>query len=106
MGRMTEPRVLAIMGSGEAAPTMAKVHRALVGRLTNGADRVAVVDTPYGFQENADELSARMVEFFETSVGHPAVIASYRSSDVDAVALATAVARIREAGYVMAGPGS
>ena len=26
---MTGPRILAIMGSGETAPTMAKVHRAL-----------------------------------------------------------------------------
>ena len=66
----------------------------------------AILDTPYGFQENADELSARTVEFFGTSVGRPAAVASYRSRDVDALALATALARIREARYVMAGPGS
>ncbi len=102
---MSGPRILAIMGSGEAAPTMAKVHRALLDRLGEAA-RVAIVDTPYGFQENADELSARMAEFFTTSVGRPAAIASYRSSEVDAVGLATAVARIREAEYAMAGPGS
>lgn len=103
---MTEPRVLAIMGSGETAPTMAKVHRALFDRFGTQPAPVAIIDTPYGFQENADELSTRTLEFFATNVGRAATIASYRSRDVDAVTLATAVARIREARYVMAGPGS
>ena len=85
---------------------MAKVHRALLDRLGDEAAQVAIVDTPYGFQENADELSARTVEFFGTSVGRPAVVATYRSRDADPLTLATAVARIREASYVMAGPGS
>jgi hypothetical protein len=93
------------MGSGETAPTMAKVHRALFERLGPDA-RGAIVDTPYGFQENADELSERTVEFFATSVGRRVSVASYRSRSDDALALATAVARIREASYVMAGPGS
>ena len=105
---MSEPRILAIMGSGETAPTMAKVHRALFERFEVGGAPVpaAILDTPYGFQENADELSSRTLEFFATSVGRPATVASYRSRDVDGVTLATAVARIREARYVMAGPGS
>jgi cyanophycinase-like exopeptidase len=100
------PRILAIMGSGETAPTMAKVHRALLDRFGDEDAPVAIVDTPYGFQENADELSARTVEFFGTNVGRPAVVATYRSREADALTLATAVARIREARYVMAGPGS
>jgi cyanophycinase-like exopeptidase len=103
---MSGPRVLAIMGSGETAPTMAKVHRALFERLGDEPGPAAIVDTPYGFQENADELSARTVEFFATSIGRPAMVATCRSREVDAVTLATAVARIREARYVMAGPGS
>src|SRR6476659_6267040 len=78
------------MGSGETAPTMAKVHRALFDR----------------FQEKADELSARTVEFFATNVGNPVEVASFRTQDVDAVTQSTAVARIRGARYLMAGPGS
>ncbi len=103
---MSGPRILAIMGSGETAPTMAKVHRALFERF--GADPVpaAILDTPYGFQENADDLSSRTVRFFEESVGREVGVASFRSRDVDAVTAATAVARIREARYLMAGPGS
>ena len=103
---MSGPRVLAIMGSGETAPTMAKVHRELFARLGDGPVPAAVLDTPYGFQENADELTARTVRFFADSVGRTVAPASYRSRDVDAVTAATALARIREARYLMAGPGS
>ncbi len=103
---MSDPRILAIMGSGETAPTMAKVHRALFERLGPAPVPAVILDTPYGFQENADELSARTVKFFAESVGREVAIASYRSRDVDALTAATAVARIRPARYVMAGPGS
>ena len=102
------PRILAIMGSGETAPAMAKVHRALFERLgaTGAPVPGAIIDTPYGFQENADELSTRTVEFFASSVGGSVEVASYRHSGVDAVTASTALARIRGARYVMAGPGS
>jgi len=103
---MSGPRVLAIMGSGETAPTMAKVHRVLFERFGPGAVPAAILDTPYGFQENADELSARTVRFFGESLGREVTVASYRSREVDALTAATAVARIREARYLMAGPGS
>ena len=103
---MTSPRILAIMGSGETAPTMAKVHRALLDRLGPDPVPAAIVDTPYGFQENAEQLSARTVRFFADSIGREFGVASYRTRDVDAVTAATAVARIRGARYVMAGPGS
>jgi hypothetical protein len=103
---MSLPRIVAIMGSGETAPTMAKVHRALFERLGPGPVPAAILDTPYGFQENADDLSARTVRFFAESVGRPVSVASYRSRHVDALTAATAIARIREARYLMAGPGS
>ena len=103
------PRILAIMGSGETAPAMAKVHRALFERLGAGPGSPvpgAIIDTPYGFQENADELSARTVEFFAASVSTTVDIASYRNGGVDAVTASTALARIHGSRYVMAGPGS
>jgi hypothetical protein len=103
---MANPRLLAIIGSGETAPAMAKVHRGLFDRLGPGPLPAVILDTPYGFQENADDLSSRTVRFFEESVGRPVGVASYRSSDVDALTTATAVARVREARYLMAGPGS
>jgi cyanophycinase-like exopeptidase len=96
-------RLLTIMGSGETAPTMAKVHRALIGRVGEPA---VLLDTPYGFQENADDISARAQEYFATSVGALITVASYRNASVDAATAGTAVARIRAAAYAVAGPGS
>jgi hypothetical protein len=93
------------MGSGETAPTMAKVHRALFARLPADAPG-ALFDTPYGFQENADEVTARALEYFHENVGHPLALASFRRADADPLTRATAVARAREAAYLFAGPGS
>jgi cyanophycinase-like exopeptidase len=103
---VSEPRVLAIMGSGEIAPTMARVHRALFDRFGSRQVPAVIIDTPYGFQENADDLSARTVDFFRDSVGRDFSVASYRSRDVGPIEEATALARIGEAAYIMAGPGS
>jgi hypothetical protein len=107
MGRERGPRVLAIMGSGETAPTMARVHRALFERFGARSTVPAVlIDTPYGFQENADVLSERIVDYFRVSVGREMTVASYRTRDVDALEAATALARLGEARYVLSGPGS
>jgi cyanophycinase-like exopeptidase len=99
-------RLLAIMGSGETAPTMVKPHRQVFDRL--GPDRVpaVVVDTPYGFQANADDISARAVDYFAASVGRSVDVASLRRSDGDPVGWATAMAQVSAAAWVFAGPGS
>jgi hypothetical protein len=104
---VSDPRILTIMGSGEIAPTMAKVHRALFDRFgPKTAAPATLIDTPYGFQENADDLSERIIDYFRVSIGREMNVASYRSSRVDAVETATAMARIGEARYILAGPGS
>jgi cyanophycinase-like exopeptidase len=100
------PRLLTIMGSGETAPTLAKVHRALLERLGPGSVTASLIDTPYGFQENADDISARTVDYFRESVGADIAVASLRSTYADPLLRSTAVARIRGARYVFAGPGS
>jgi hypothetical protein len=43
---MSGPRVLAIMGSGETAPTMAKVNRALFERFGTAAISAAILVNP------------------------------------------------------------
>jgi cyanophycinase-like exopeptidase len=99
------PRILTIMGSGETTPTMVRVHRAVFDRLGKPAAAV-LLDTPYGFQENAQDISNRAVEYFRDSVGRPISVASFLSADVDPLVRETAVARIRGAGLAFAGPGS
>jgi len=100
------PRLLVIMGSGETSPTMSKVHRDLFDRL--GPDLPAVLlDTPYGFQENADDISAKAVGYFRQSVQREVGVASYRSAAADdPLAYETMLDRLRRAAYVFAGPGS
>lgn len=98
------PRLLAIMGSAETTPTMTKPHRRIFERIGTGT--AVLLDTPYGFQENADDISARAVEYFAKSVSRTVGVASYRSRDIDALAAETARTRIRSADWVFAGPGS
>src|SRR5205807_6697454 len=66
-----------------------------------------VLDTPFGFQENANEIANRAVAYFRESVGADLGVATYRSARTeDAVTYETMLARVREANYVFAGPGS
>ncbi|MGH3870412.1 MAG: CysS/YqeB C-terminal domain-containing protein [Pseudonocardiaceae bacterium] len=92
------------MGSGETAPTMAKVHRLLVTRLGTPPVDAVLLDSPYGFQENADEISQRAIGYFH-NLRIPCAIASWRTTD-DVGLRERALARIDGAGYVFAGPGS
>jgi hypothetical protein len=103
---MTAPRLLTIMGSGETAPTMMKPHRDLIARLP-GTPSAVVLDTPYGFQENAPELASRAVEYFRKSVGHPIEVAGLtRLHDGDPLSIEQGLDRVRRADYLFAGPGS
>jgi hypothetical protein len=94
------------MGSGETSPTMVKTHRALLDRLGPRASAV-MLDTPFGFQENAGELSAKAIEYFRGSVGRDLGVASFRAaSTATAVDVETMLEQVRAASYVFAGPGS
>jgi cyanophycinase-like exopeptidase len=87
---------------------MAPVHRAVIARLAAGLGRPAravILDTPYGFQENADHLTERIVRFFRDRVGVDATpIHLPRAGDPTADAAATEA--VRQADFVFAGPGS
>ncbi|MGH3854170.1 MAG: CysS/YqeB C-terminal domain-containing protein [Pseudonocardiaceae bacterium] len=98
------PRLLAIMGSGETAPTMAKVHRLLIERLGVTSADAVLLDSPYGFQENAREISQRAVGYFR-NFQVALDVASWPTAD-DVLARERALARINAADYVFAGPGS
>ena len=69
---VTTPRILAIMGSGETAPTMKGPHRSIFERLGPDVDAV-LLDTPFGFQENAPILAAKATEYFRDAVGREVV---------------------------------
>jgi len=103
---MAAPCLLTIMGSGEITATMVPVHRAVFERFP-GRPLVAVLDTPYGFQENADELTARTLDYFHTSLPMADVeVASLRSASTPAPARERALDTLRRAQVVFSGPGS
>ena len=107
---MTLPRILAIMGSGETAPTMVTTHRKLTSLLPQPVQAV-VLDTPYGFQENAPELASRAQDYFHTSINVEIEIAGLvRLHDThiaaDPVQIERGLRRVANADYIFAGPGS
>jgi hypothetical protein len=94
------------MGSGETSPTMVSTHRMLVGKLPKPV-RAALLDTPYGFQENAPELATKAVEYFNTSINVALDVAGLTEiSAGDALAIEKGLQLVADAQYVFAGPGS
>ena len=101
------PRLLTIMGSGETAPTMIKVHRAVVERLGPGPVHGVLLDTPFGFQTNAPDIAARAVDYFRDSVGATLEVAGLRSAaDLAPPHGDAVIARLAAAPLVFSGPGS
>jgi cyanophycinase-like exopeptidase len=100
------PRILTILGSGETSPTMVTPHQRTFARLGAHAHGV-LLDSPYGFQENADELTEKAQLFFRESVGRDVEAVTFRAAPpTDAVAHASEMARLRAADWIFAGPGS
>jgi hypothetical protein len=97
---------IVLMGSGELTSTMVEVHKDMIGRLGPAA-RAVFLDTPAGFQLNADQISAKAGEYFRDKVGHPMALASYKSKTHSALFESEkAFIALKQADYVLIGPGS
>ena len=94
--------MLVVMGSGETAPTMVKVHRRVFDAVGPGPS--LLLDTPYGFQGNADDLSRRAVAYFADVAAREVTPLEWRTRDDSAAD--RAVAALRGARWAFAGPGS
>jgi hypothetical protein len=109
---VSTPRLLVIMGSGETAPTMVTPHRDVVARFPGAAPRAVLLDTPYGFQENAAEISQRAVDYFAQRVQLQIEVAGFPGPlAVDPLERSpqptpACLARLRTADVVFSGPGS
>ena len=97
--------VLALLGSGETAPGMTKIHRDLLAHYRN--PHALNLNTAYGFQENVTQMSEKLTDYFRVSLGTALETVDFTSFD-DATALqrADVKRRVRGADYVFAGPGS
>jgi hypothetical protein len=83
---------------------MARVHRLLVERLGAAPVDAVLLDSPYGFQENADEISLRTIGYFR-NLQIPLAVASWPTAD-DVLRRERALVRVKDANYVFSGPGS
>jgi cyanophycinase-like exopeptidase len=117
MAHYPDGRILAIIGSGETSPTMVTVHRELVSRLGVDHPQAIVLATPYAFQENVADVSARAQRYFADSVGLRVRIAAGTSPQADPEMAppltgedepeeGRQAADIGTADWVFAGPGS
>ena len=97
-------RRLVIMGSGETTTGMLGVHREVFSGLPDPTD-ARLMDSPFAFQENADELVEKINQYFTESLGHP-LRAINLPAAADALTVERALAGIRAADWVFAGPGS
>lgn len=100
-------RLLAIMGSGETTPTMAKVHRHILSLLGPEPGPAVLVGTPFGFQANAAEISARAVSYFRQSVGlDVSVVPMRKPTQESTTELQGELAQVASARWLFSGPGS
>ncbi|HYN74981.1 MAG TPA: hypothetical protein VEV13_02185, partial [Candidatus Limnocylindria bacterium] len=93
-----------LMGSGETAPTMVRVHRRVFADI--GPGPAVLLDTPFGFQANADDLVEKTRTYFVESVGREVEVASWRRRDAPTVEQERALALLHSARWAFAGPGS
>ncbi len=93
------------MGSGELTSTMVEVHKEILAHL-GSSPKAFFLDTPAGFQLNADQLSQKAAEYFRVNVGCPMAAISFKSKDIPVPEAEQAFRALREADYVLVGPGS
>jgi hypothetical protein len=100
------PGTLTLIGSGEMSPSMGKVHRAVMSRIL-GAVQAVFLDTPAGFELNADPISANAVQYFKQHLNLDLAVASFKAAAAATPAkLENALRKLQQANYIFAGPGS
>ncbi len=100
------PGTVTLMGSGEMTRSMSKVHRWLVSKI-EAPVRAVFLDTPAGFELNADDISARACAYVAEYVGVPCSLASFKAADrASTQETERALRKLRRADYIFAGPGS
>jgi peptidase E len=98
--------IIALMGSGELTATMVEVHKELLKAVPQPA-QAFFLDTPAGFELNCDHISQRAIDYFRHHVQHPMTLASYKAKETTKPYEAMqSLQRLREANFVLIGPGS
>lgn len=97
--------VIALLGSGETAPGMTKIHREIFARLEHL--KAVILDTTYGFQENVPQMSQKLEDYFSTSLNVETETLHFSSyEDASELDRSRFSVRVKASNYVFAGPGS
>lgn len=84
---------------------MTKVHRSLLGNLPE--QRAVNISTPYGFQENVEQMSQKIADYFSTSLQVTMATLDFRSfRNASEEARSDFLGGVAAANYIFAGPGS
>lgn len=103
---MPNQGLIAIMGSGETTDSMVRVHRFLLERIPPPV-KAAFIDTPAGFQMNADDLYDKTREYFQKRFNLSMGRASFRSvRDISPSDAEKAFQTLHQTNYIFVGPGS
>lgn len=95
-----------LIGSGEFSAAMARMYRALLARLP-AAPAAVFLDTPAGFELNADAIYFKAAEYFSKRLDLVLARASFKNKTrATALESADALNALRRADFIFAGPGS
>ncbi|MEO8287490.1 MAG: cysteinyl-tRNA synthetase [Chloroflexota bacterium] len=101
---------LALFGSGETSSQGRKIHDYLMSRLGVSPVHVAMLETPAGFQPNADAVYRKIGEFMEKSLQnfHPQVeyVQAHKKGSAFDPDNPEIAAVLTGADYIFSGPGS
>ena len=107
--RAFPPGKLVLFGSGETSPSGQPIHERLLRELTPPV-RMAILETPAGFQPNSATVAGKVGEFMEKRLQNFAPQVSIIPARKKGTAFSPddpgVVAPILECNYIFAGPGS
>jgi hypothetical protein len=100
------PGKITLVGAGELMSAMSRVHRDVLAGL-HEQPRPVFLDTTAGFEPNVDAIVEKALEYYERYLQLKLKVASFRHRDRETPARAAeAIAAIRDANLIFAGPGS
>ena len=106
---MSRPGLIALFGSGETSSQGRKIHDYLMSRLPVPC-QVAILETPAGFQPNAEDVNDKIRRFLEKSLQNfkPEItlVAARRKDSAYDPDDPLICAPLNGADYIFAGPGS
>lgn len=103
------PGLIALLGSGETGPVGGSVY-ALMARRAGVPVKIAILETPAGFQPNSARVAGKVAEFLQTRLRdrRPAIdiLAARRRAGPDSTESPAVTAPLLAADLIFLGPGS